>query len=107
MKRVMMLVLGAALAAGACAQEPMTYRDLERLAARDQRDAVSRPEPDTCRMGEFQSLIGTDGAAIDTSRLPEGARVICHNCPVTLDYRSTRLNIELGPDGKVASLRCG
>lgn len=106
MRRVVSMVL-AALALGACVQEAMTYRDLEEMTRRHQREAVSRPEPDTCRMSEHRHLIGQDGAAIDRSSLPAGARVICHQCPVTMDYSAERLNVELGPDGKVANLRCG
>lgn len=100
-------VLAAAMFAAACTQEPMSYRDLEEMTRRHQRDAISRPEPDSCQMEAHRRLIGAEGAAIDRSTLPEGARVICHDCVVTMDYRADRLNIELGPDGRVASLRCG
>ncbi|MBL8543180.1 MAG: hypothetical protein JNJ63_05180 [Hyphomonadaceae bacterium] len=102
------LLLGALLALGACSNdEPMTYRDLDRLATQQQREAIGRPAPDTCQMAAHQSLIGQDGAAIDRSALPAGARVICHQCAVTLDYSAERLNIQLGADGKVESMRCG
>jgi hypothetical protein len=106
---MMRWMLGAALVlAGACAsQERMSYRDLEAMANRQQREAISRPPPDTCQMAAHQDLIGTDGAAVDLSSLPAGARVICHDCAVTLDYRGDRLNVQLGPDGRVARLRCG
>ena len=72
-----------------------------------QMQAISRPPPDTCQMAAHQGLIGSDGAAIDPTTLPAGARVICHDCVVTLDYRADRLNVQLDPDGQVASLRCG
>lgn len=102
------LLLAALLALGACSNdEPMTYRDLDRMAAQQQREAISRPAPDTCQMAAHQTLIGQDGAAIDRSALPAGTRVICHECSVTLDYNATRLNIQLGRDGKVESMRCG
>ena len=106
---MMRWVLGIALVlAGACAsQERMSYRDLEQLANRQQREAISRPPPDTCQMAAHQGLIGTDGAGVDVASLPAGARVICHECAVTLDYRGDRLNVQLGADGTVASLRCG
>jgi hypothetical protein len=104
MKRWAFLV---ALTATACVNEPMTYRDLDRLARDNQREAISRPPPDTCQMSAYQGLIGRDGASIDQTALPSGARVICHECPVTLEFRAERLNVQLGPDGKVASLRCG
>ncbi len=104
MKRWAFLV---AVLVTACANEPMTYRDLDRLARENQREAISRPPPDTCQMSAHQGLIGRDGASIEQTTLPSGARVICHDCVVTMDYRAERLNVVLDPDGKVASLRCG
>ncbi|MBC7769926.1 MAG: hypothetical protein H7124_14175 [Phycisphaerales bacterium] len=107
MKRILVLALMSAVVA-ACTYQAPTYRDLDRMAAASQREAImNRPPPDTCQMAAHRALIGTDGASIDPASLPAGARVICHECAVTLDYRSGRLNIELGPDGKVANLRCG
>jgi hypothetical protein len=106
---MMRWVFGVALAAvGACASDNhMSYRELEQMANRQQREAISRPPPDTCQMATHQGLIGTEGAAINPASLPAGARVICHDCVVTLDYRADRLNVQLDPDGQVASLRCG
>jgi len=103
------LVCGAfMLGAAACAeQRTMSYRELERLANDQQREAISRPAPDTCEMAAHQNLIGMDGSAIDQTSLPANSRVVCHECAVTLDYRADRLNVELGPDGKVVRLRCG
>lgn len=94
-------------AAAACASQPASYRDLDRLARDQQRADIERPPPDTCQMGAHRDLIGRDGAAIDRASLPDGARVICHDCVVTMDYSAQRLNLVLGSDGKVASLRCG
>lgn len=106
MRRVV-LAMAAALAAASCMHEPMSYRELEDMTRRHQREAISHPEPDSCQMEAHRHLIGTDGASIDQSGLPAGARVICHDCVVTMDHRADRLNLQLGPDGKVASLRCG
>jgi hypothetical protein len=101
-------LFGAALVLmGACADQPMTYRDMDQLATRQQREAIERPPPDTCHMAEHQGLIGGVGADIDRSTLPADARVICFGCAVTLDYSAERLNLQLGADGKVASMRCG
>lgn len=106
---MMRWVFGAALVlVGACvSQQPMSYRDLEQMANRQQREAISRPPPDTCQMSAHQGLIGTEGAGVDPASLPAGARVICHDCAVSLDYRAERLNVLLGADGKVAGMRCG
>jgi hypothetical protein len=103
-----MLAAAVVIAAAACSTDRQpTYRELDDLSRRSLEEQIRRPEPDTCRMAEFQSLMGADGDEIDPSTLPERARVVCHNCAVTMDYRSDRLNIELGPDGKVVRLRCG
>lgn len=104
---IRVLLAGLVVVMAACTNQPMTYRDLDDLSRRATREAVSRPEPDTCQREAHRNLVGTVGSSIDQSSLPAGTRVICHNCPVTLDYRSERLNVELGPDGKVANLRCG
>jgi hypothetical protein len=102
-------MFGAALVlVGACvSQQPMSYRDLEQMANRQQREAMSRPPPDTCQMAAHQGLIGTEGASVDRASLPADARVICHDCAASLDYRAERLNVLLGADGKVAGMRCG
>jgi hypothetical protein len=105
MKRAIAAILVAALAS--CAQPPMSYRELDEMTARHQREAMSRPEPDSCGMAEQRHLIGRDGASIDRSTLPQGTRVICHDCMVTMDHVPARLNVQLGQDGKVVSLRCG
>lgn len=106
MMRAVLAGLAMLVAAG-CTTEQPTYRDLDRMARRQQEEAISRPPPDTCQMAAHQNLIGRDGASIDQTTLPAGSRVICHNCPVTLDYRAERLNVDLGADGKVVRLHCG
>jgi hypothetical protein len=107
---MMRLMLGAVIVIGlaACSQDrALTYREMDQIARRSTDEQVHRPPPDTCQMAAHQSLVGTVGAEIDRSALPAGTRVICHNCAVTMDYRADRLNIDLGPDGKVVRVRCG
>ena len=107
---MMRWVLAGALviAAAACSTDRQpTYRELDDLSRRSLQEQINRTEPDTCRREEHQSLMGTVGADLDESALPAGTRVICHQCAVTMDYRSDRLNIELGPDGRVVRVRCG
>lgn len=100
-------LIAVALAGCGGSNREYTYRELEQMARRSTDEQVSRPPPDTCQMAAHQSLIGAVGAEIDQSSLPSGSRVICHNCVVTMDYRADRLNIDLGPDGKVTRLHCG
>lgn len=108
MRGLAMVVVAAAVLAASCSgtRQP-TYRELERLGNENQREAISRPPPDSCQMAAHQSLIGTPGASIAAASLPQGSRVVCHDCVVTMDYRAERLNVLLDADGKVAGLRCG
>jgi len=62
---------------------------------------------ETCDTDAYQYLIGQREADIDKTRLPGVFRIVCHNCPATMDFNQHRLTVSLGPDGKVASARCG
>lgn len=61
---------------------------------------------DTCGMARFRHLIGTDASAIDRSTLPPRTRIITPDMAVTMDFSAERLNIMVGTDGKVGSMRC-
>lgn len=62
---------------------------------------------ETCDTDAYQYLIGQREAEIEKTRLPGAFRIVCHNCPVTMDHNPHRLTVSLGADGKVASARCG
>lgn len=100
------VVIGLA-ACGGGYQRDLTYREMDQIARRSTEEQINRPPPDTCQMAQYTHLVGTLGAEIDRTELPAGARVICHNCSVTMDYRADRLNIDLGADGRVTRLHCG
>lgn len=68
--------------------------------------APDAPEQDTCGVARFAHLIGAPAANIDRATLPPRARVITPDMAVTMDYSAERLNIIVGADGRVASLRC-
>lgn len=85
----------------------LTTREMDSISRRSIDEQVHRPAPDTCQMSQYTHLVGTVGAEIDRTELPAGARVICHNCSVTMDYRADRLNIDLDAEGKVMRLHCG
>ncbi len=93
----------------ACSEHgrPLTTHEMDQIARRSTDEQIHRPAPDTCQMAQYTHLVGTVGARIDRTELPQGARVICHECSVTMDYRADRLNIDLGADGKVTRLHCG
>lgn len=61
----------------------------------------------TCDATLYGYLVGQDEAAIDRTRLPRAYRIICAECMVTMDHNPNRLNIQLGADKRVGSVRCG
>jgi hypothetical protein len=108
MKRALVLALG--LIAAACVAQPQTNRQLEQIGRDYQRQAADEQrehranEQDTCGMAGRQDLIGKSQSEFQT---PSNARVICFGCAATMDFNAARLTIQLGPDHKVASMRCG
>ena len=95
--------------AAACGSTPQTYRDLDKLGQDYQRPPQNADEAtraDTCGAARFRNLIGEEIATVDPGTLPERARVITPDMMVTQDFSPTRLNIIVGTDGKVGSLRC-
>jgi len=95
------------VAVAACSSPEPTYRDLEQMGRDYERSGSSPLGADTCHLAEHRNLVGQNESAIDRSNLPEGARVICFGCAATRDDNPNRLNIQIGADHKVSSLRCG
>ncbi len=60
-----------------------------------------------CQADHFAMLVGQPGGEIDTATLPRPHRVYGHADMVTMDHRPERLNIVIGPDERVQSVRCG
>jgi len=93
----------------ACGSAPQTYRDLDRLGQDYQRPPQNADEAtraDTCGAARFRNLIGEESATIDPASLPRQTRIITPDMMVTQDFSPTRLNIIVGTDGRVGSLRC-
>lgn len=91
-------VAAAAVLASGCIiidADEVTYRE----------DPPNRPA--RCDAAAYQSLVGQPEAAIDRNRLPQSFRIICHDCQVTMDYNPNRLNVQLDPQNRVASVSCG
>jgi hypothetical protein len=114
---MMRLVLGAAvlLLLAACETPDPTYRDLDQMGRNYQRDTQSTATPqnaeqataaDVCHASRFHALMGTPASSIDRSTLPARTRIISPGMMVTQDFSPERLNIRVGPDGKVASIQC-
>jgi hypothetical protein len=69
-------------------------------------NAEQATQADACGATRFIGLIGTPADQIDRASLPAGARVLTPDMMVTADFRGDRLNIIVGSDGKVGSMRC-
>jgi hypothetical protein len=70
------------------------------------------PEPDRCNAAAARTLIGrraADPLVAEAQRLTGARRVrsIRPGMMVTMDYSPDRLNIHIGPDGKVERFACG
>src|SRR5437868_576363 len=102
----------ALLLLAACMTPDPTYRDLDQMGRNYQRDTQSTATPqnaeqataaDVCHASHFRTLVGTPAASIDRSTLPAHTRIISPGMMVTQDFSPERLNIRVGPDGKVAA----
>ena len=93
----------AALAAlallGACATPPSP-------SAGPPQTAEQARAQDSCGATRFRHLVGAVADQIDRSALPPRTRIITPGMMVTQDFSPQRLNIFVGVDGKVGSLRC-
>jgi hypothetical protein len=61
---------------------------------------------DACGASRFAHLIGTPADQIDRATLPPRTRIITPEMMVTMDFSVERLNIMVGTDGRVGSMRC-
>lgn len=98
MKRALLTCL-VALAACAAQDRPAPQ-------ASAPQNAEEATRADLCGATRFIGLIGAPADQIDRTALPAGARVLTPDMMVTADFRGDRLNIIVGTDGKVGSLRC-
>ncbi len=90
MKRALIALI---VLAGACAAMPPP-------------DAPPAAQEDTCGLAAYAHLIGKPASEIDPASLPPRARILTPDAIVTMDFSPDRLNVILGTDGKVGSLRC-
>ena len=60
-----------------------------------------------CAAARYRSMIGRPIAEVDTAALPGPLRVYRAGSPVTGDHRPERMNIVVGPDGRVVRVGCG
>jgi len=86
--RHLTLALALALALGACV-------------------AAQAPDQNACGAAGMQDLLGKDKAIFAAMTLPMGTRIIEPGMAVTEEYSPTRLNIDLGTDGRITRVWCG
>lgn len=62
--------------------------------------------PDDCKASSYQGLVGQSRSILTTMMLPAGSRVVGYGDPVTTDFRSDRLNVELDQGGRISKISC-
>ena len=60
-----------------------------------------------CAAARHRSMIGRPIGEVDTAALPGPLRVYRAGSAVTGDHRPERMNIVVGPDGRVVRVGCG
>lgn len=73
---------------------------------------VPAPRPalaagDACGASAQAGRVGQDATALERVLILREVRVIRPGQPVTEDLRPTRLNFEIGPEGRIARVFCG
>ncbi|MGX6647611.1 I78 family peptidase inhibitor [Maricaulaceae bacterium MS644] len=61
----------------------------------------------SCPAAAYQVLVGQPIGEIHTDSLPSPRRIYGRGDMITMDYRSDRLNIVTGDDGRVVEVKCG
>ena len=95
------------LLAAACGQTRATYRDLDQIGADYAREGASPIAADTCHIAEHRDLLGVRDDAINPAALETGTRVLCFGCASPRMDTPSRLNLQIGADHTVTSMRCG
>ena len=95
--------IAVAFALSACAQTAPAIAPAPPRAPSSAEEATAQ---DACGAAAFRRYIGRPASEIDRAGLPPRARVITPNMMITQDFSAQRLNIFVGADGVVGSLRC-
>jgi hypothetical protein len=69
--------------------------------------AASDPAEDACGAAARQDLVATSVGELDPATLPEPRRIIFPGQTLTQDFSAERLNVEIGPDDRIARVYCG
>ena len=68
---------------------------------------TAEPDRNACGAAGMQGLVGQGSVVLAAMTLPAGTRVITPGMAVTEDYSTSRLNIDLGADGRITRVWCG
>lgn len=77
------------------------------LAACQPVPAQPEGNPAICGAPDLQGLVGQPRTVLDTMRFAGPIRIVEPGMMVTMDYLENRLNIWIGPDGRIARVTCG
>lgn len=67
---------------------------------------VTEMNPDACGASNHQNLIGQNRSALSRINFKVPVRVLEPGSVMTMDYISSRLNVELDESGKIVRLYC-
>lgn len=76
-------------------------------ACQDEAAPQLTPPADACGAATLQGLVGQPEGMAAAVKAPGPVRILRPGMAVTMDYSPTRLNIEIGTDGRILRLSCG
>ena len=88
---------------GAAGSDPANVEIVERPGGAGSGKANER----RCAAARYRAMVGRPINEIDTAALPGLLRVYPVGSLITMDHRPERMNIVVGPDGRVVKVRCG
>ena len=62
---------------------------------------------DTCNAATYETLLGQDATALETTLLLGKVRVIRPGDAVTMDFLADRINFMIDDNGRIAKISCG
>lgn len=77
------------------------------VLAQDEGDYMPPKETTTCGAENLQYLVGQNRKVLETMRFGQTVRFEEPGHAYTMDYRTDRLRIVIGEDGKIKRVLCG
>ncbi len=73
----------------------------------NQKIEESTPDGTICGKEKYADLIGKNQKEIQLNKIEEPFRIICNDCPYTMDFSPARINFHLDEKENVKSISCG